>query len=157
MRGRKPAPSNVIDGGFPGTPVILDEPEWLIEFEDGKWGQQRAAIAKERWAQLVKSMTLKQTLDKDNGALIEIAAGAYADWKLAEAHVAIHGPIVPAPRTSVPMHNPYKAIADAAAKRMQSAETALGIPPVERGRAVKVQSGKRQSRKSDTYLKPSAG
>lgn len=156
MRGRKPAATNVIDGAFPATGPVLDEPDWTMKFEGGSWGEQRAVIAAERWSQLVASMTLKQTLDRDNGALIEVAAGAYADWKLAEAHVAIHGPIVPAPKTGVPMHNPYKAIADAAAKRLQSAETSLGIAPVERGRAAKVQRGKSANRASDAYLKPAA-
>ncbi|BCH32625.1 hypothetical protein MesoLjLc_45550 [Mesorhizobium sp. L-8-10] len=157
MRGRKPAASNVIDGVFSGAAPALLEPDWTLPFEEGKWGERRAELASERWAQLVASMSARGTLDRDNNALVEIAAGAYADWRLAEAHVAKFGPIVPAPKTGVPMHNPYKAIADAAAKRLQSAESALGIPPVERGRATQVQRGKKVSRAADAYLKPASG
>jgi phage terminase small subunit len=98
-------------------------------------------------------MKHKGILDLDNDALIEMASGAYADWKLAEAQVAKSGPIVPAPKTGVPMHNPYKAIADAAMKRLQSAERDLGIPPVERGRTTKApERAKKNDRAADSYL-----
>jgi len=51
------------------------------------------------------------------------------------------------------MHNPDKAIADAAMKRVMAAERELGIPPVERGRAEKAppRSG-RKKRAADDYL-----
>lgn len=160
MRGRKPNPvlANVVQGPFETGAPEFAEPDWLLTLRAGEWGKQRADIAGERWAALVASMTLKGTLDADNDALIEMASGAYADWKLAEAHVAEFGPIVPSPKTGVPMHNPYKAIADAAMKRCQSAEAQLGIPPVERGRATKAAPrAKRKPRAADAYFKPKAG
>lgn len=155
MRGRKPAPktSNVIEGLFHGGAPDIAEPDWMLRFEEGKWGEQRAALASERWSTLVASMTATSTLGTENDALIEMAALAYADWRLAEAHVAQYGPIVPAPKTGVPMHNPYKAVADGAMKRCQAAERDLGIPPVERGRATKVQRGRRKKAAADTYLR----
>jgi phage terminase small subunit len=159
MRGRKPAAAeNVVTGVFAGASPELLEPDWCMNFPKGKYGEHRAAIASERWAALVAGMRAKGTLDADNDVMIEMAALAYADWKLAEAHVAEHGPIVPAPRTKVPMHNPYKAVADAALKRCQSLERDLGIPPVERGRATKADvRAKKQTRASDSYLGKAGG
>jgi hypothetical protein len=97
-------------------------------------------------------MTARGTYDTDNNALVEMAAAAYADWKLGEAHVAKFGPVVPAPKSNVPMHNPYKAIADGAFKRMVVAEDRLGIPPVERGRATKAGSKRKGKNAADAYL-----
>lgn len=155
MRGRKPNPQTVVAGPWPSAPPptdIVEAPDWQLEFVDGEWGKRRAEIAQARWRQLVESMAQKSTLDRDNGALIEMAAGAYADWKLAEAHVATFGPVVPAPKTKVPMHNPFKAIADAAFKRVMAAERDLGIPPIERGRAGTVDHGKKAPNAASAYL-----
>ncbi|MBX4884029.1 P27 family phage terminase small subunit [Rhizobium sp. YTUHZ045] len=161
MRGRKPNPtpaSNVVQGAFPGTetePAIVDieEPNWLLTVDIRQWGSRRAKIASERWKVLTQSLARKGLLDVDNDVLIEMAAGAYADWKLAEAHVARNGIMIKAPKTKVMMHNPYKAIADAAMKRVMAAERELGIPPTERGRAEKAppRSG-RKKRAADDYL-----
>lgn len=159
MQGRKPNPtqaSNVVQGQFPGAEVPeidIDEPNWLLTVNIKEWGKRRAKIASIRWKTLTQSLARKGLLDVDNDVLIEMAAGAYADWKLAEAHVARHGVMTPAPKTKVMMHNPYKAIADAAMKRVMAAERELGIPPVERGRAEKAppRSGKTK-RAADAYL-----
>ncbi|WP_037073734.1 hypothetical protein [Rhizobium leguminosarum] len=43
------------------------------------------------------------------------------------------------------MHNPYKAIADAAMKRVMAAERELDIPPTERGHAEKAPPWNRRS------------
>ncbi|MBX5253330.1 P27 family phage terminase small subunit [Rhizobium sp. NLR4b] len=159
MRGRKPKPtpaSNVVTGAFPGAEapeIEIDEPDWLMTVDIRQWGSRRAKIASERWKILTQSLARKGLLDVDNDVLIEMAAGAYADWKLAEAHVARNGIMIKAPKTKVMMHNPYKAIADAAMKRVMAAERELGIPPTERGRAEKAppRSG-RKKRAADDYL-----
>ncbi|HLP66757.1 MAG TPA: P27 family phage terminase small subunit [Rhizobium sp.] len=158
MRGRKPNPApadNVVSGPFPQTGIPeIEEPDWLLTVNVREWGKRRAKIASERWKTLTQSLARKGLLDADNDVLIEMAAGAYADWKLAEAHVARYGVMMPAPKTKVLMHNPYKAIADAAMKRVMAAERDLGIPPVERGRAAKAppRAG-RSKRAADKYLK----
>jgi phage terminase small subunit len=155
MQGRKPSPAPVVVGPWADSePPSIGQPEWCASFdpETEDWGTRRAEIAQARFELLVKSMTAKGTLDSDNSALIEMAAGAYADWKLGEAHVAKFGPIVPAPKTGVPMHNPYKAVADGAFKRMVSAEDRLGIPPVERGRATKAGGKVKKRNAAENYL-----
>lgn len=156
MRGRKPNPTpadNVVPDPFPEATTELPEPDWLMKFNGRKWGENRAKIAADRWHTLAQSLSRKGLLDADNDALVEMAAYAYADWRLAEAHVNRFGVMVKAPKTGVPMHNPYKAIADAAMKRCMAAERELGIPPVERGRAAKAppRSG-RNKRAADKYL-----
>lgn len=158
MKGRKPnpiPPTNVVPGPFPPADAPeIPEPDWSMTLNIKEWGKRRAKIASERWKALVASMTRKGLLDNDNDVLIEMASLAYADWKLAEAHVNRHGVMIPAPKTKVMMHNPYKAIADAAMKRCLAAERELGIPPVERGRATKAppRAG-RSKRAADRYLK----
>jgi phage terminase small subunit len=160
MKGRKPNPAPVVVPG-PWTGASknaespkIDGPDWLLEFDGSadEWGKRRAEIAKVRFAVLIKSMTERGTLDTDNNALVEMAAGAYADWKLAEAHVTKFGPIVPAPKTNVPMHNPFKALADAAFKRLVIAEDRLGIPPVERGRATKAGGKVKKKNAAEAYI-----
>lgn len=159
MVGRTPKPtpvSNVVPGYFPGVDapeIEIEEPDWLLTINIKEWGKRRAKIASERWKTLTQSLARKGLLDVDNDVLIEMAAGAYADWKLAEAHVAKYGVMMPAPKTKVLMHNPYKAIADAAMRRVMAAERELGIPPTERGRAEKAppRSG-RKKRAADAYL-----
>lgn len=162
MKGRKPNATPVVVGPWAGAStktdsLKLDQPDWLLAYDPGEegqeaWGKRRAEIAGVRFKELVDAMSFRGTLDKDNNALIEMCAAAYADWKLAEAHVAKFGPIVPAPKTSVPMHNPYKAIADSAFKRMVIAEDRLGIPPVERSRATKAGAKKKGKNAAEAYL-----
>jgi phage terminase small subunit len=158
MRGRKPAPAVVVSGPWAGSAdekPDANQPDWAESY-DGRpeeWGPRRAKIAEKRFAALVASMTAKGTLDQDNLALVEMAAGAYADWKLAEAHVNHFGPIVPAPNSGTPMKNPFKTLADGAFKRMTQAEDRLGIPPVERGRATKAGGKGKKANAADAYLK----
>ncbi|EJB07503.1 hypothetical protein Rleg9DRAFT_6517 [Rhizobium leguminosarum bv. trifolii WSM597] len=106
MRGRKPNPTpanNVVTGVFPDAEalvVTIEEPNWLLTMNVKEGGKHQAEIASERWMTLTQSLARKGLLDVDNDVLIEMAAGAYADWKLAEAHVARYG-VTPAPKTKV--------------------------------------------------------
>ena len=155
MRGRKPSAQLVLGPWGESVAKDLPLPDWTMDCaEPDAWGRRRAEIAQQRWQELTASMAAKQTLDQDNAVLIELAAGAYADWRLSEAHVAKYGPIVPAPRTGVPMHNPYKAIADAAGKRVLVYERELGISPIERGRVTPARKIAKKSSPADAYLKP---
>lgn len=141
MRGRKPKPEikgNVVAGPFPGRGVPVPiEPDWLTRPADGDWGERAARLASFRWQAAVAEMTEMQTYGPENAAALEMLAVNYARWKLAEAHVTKHGPIVPAPRTGVPMRNPYLEVANGALERVMKIETELGLSPTSRGRVAK--------------------
>lgn len=154
MRGKKPAPAktNVVTGVFPVADVELTEPNWKEKPADDKWAQRAANLASEYWAGAIANMQRLGTLGDENRRAIELAATQYARWKLAEAHVAKHGPVVAAPRTGVPMQNPYLSIANKAAELLIKLEADLGLPPSMRGRVTKAESQKRVGVAADKYL-----
>jgi len=152
MKGRKPiAPaSNVVAGPFSG--VGLTEPEWITEYPDDEWGEAAAALASERWHAIVSDMTRLGTLGPENAGALEILSVHYARWRLAEAHIAKHGPVVPAPRTGTPMQNPYLSIANGAAERVLKLEAELGLPPSMRGRVTRAPARKTTGTSADRFL-----
>ena len=152
MQGRKPVAraDNVIAGPFATVPI--DEPDWLIEFPGEAWGKRAAELASEKWTAAVSDMTRMRTLGPENKTALEMLAVNYARWRLSEAHLAKHGPVVAAPRTGVPMQNPYLSIANTASERVIKIEAELGLPPSMRGRVGRV-TGQRQSTASaDRFL-----
>ena len=52
-----------------------------------------------------------------------------------------HGVLVAAPRTGVPMHNPYLAVANKAAELVAKMASELGLTPAARGKVTKVGAG----------------
>jgi len=54
---------------------------------------------------------------------VAMYADAFCDYRLAQANIKEHGPIVLHPRTSAPIDNPYLKVRDAARKTM----LALGL------------------------------
>lgn len=104
--------------------VTLVQPDWLRAFDAKLWNSERAVLADQRWNELVARI-LEKKRSAAFDAVLEAAAGGWADWKLAEAHVAQHGPIVPAARTGAPIPNPYRAVADDAYERFNRAEKEL--------------------------------
>ncbi len=161
MRGRKPKParadSKVITGLFGGGAVVLVEPNWKVVIAGDDWQERQAEIAGEKWASVICSMTRDGTLSTENASAIEMLSVQWARWKLAEAHVAKHGPIVAAPRTGVPMQNPYLSVANAAAEKVLKIEAELGLPPSMRGRVGKATRTVTKQRAADAYRTPKAG
>ena len=141
---------NVVSGGF-GLPGEVTAPAWPLKFP-ADWGKAAAEIAAEQWQIVTSHMRAAGTLGTENTAAIEIYSRAFARWRIAEAHVAEHGPIVPAPRTGVPMHNPYLAVANAAAATVLKAGADLGLPPSMRGRVGRANGTKKRASASDAYL-----
>lgn len=155
MRGRKPVTpvvqtDNVVRGPFAGAAPV--EPDWMMAFPDGEWGSRAAEIASERWTAVIAAMQGLRTLAAENYPDIEAYSVNYARWKLAEAHVTLHGPIVPAPRTGVPMRNPYLEVANGAQERFSRIGGDLGLPPSMRGRVGKAAAAKQGATSSDRFL-----
>jgi P27 family predicted phage terminase small subunit len=65
----------------------------------------------------------------EHQATLEAYVMTYGRWRAAEAHVAVHGPIVPSPRTGVPMHNPMMSLASKERDAMLRLADALGLTP----------------------------
>lgn len=154
MRGKKPVAAmafNVVDGGFGAVPD-LPEPEWTLRVDAAKWGKQAAMLASEQWDVVAAHMRAAGTVGPENAATIEVYCRQYARWLLAEAHVSEHGPIVAAPRTGVPMQNPYLSVANAAAALLIKTAAELGLPPSMRARVTKANGAKKKQSAADAYL-----
>lgn len=152
MRGKKPAApvDNVVAGVF--ALASVSEPDWLTEYPGESWGERAAEIASEKWNAAVADMTRMRTLGPENATALEMLAVSYARWRLAEAHITKHGPVVPAPRTGTPMQNPYLSIANGAAERCMKIEAELGLPPSMRGRVSKAAAVKKVTNAADRFL-----
>jgi P27 family predicted phage terminase small subunit len=161
VKGRKPAPaaaaSNVVAGPGADRGVELPEPDWMMAWPGEEWATRSAELASEFWEKVRFHMERAGTLGPENASALEILAINYARWRLAEAHVLAHGPVVAAPRTGVPMQNPYLSIANAAAEKVMKLEAELGLPPSMRARVSKAQGQKRAARASDAFLKQKGG
>ena len=139
VRGRKPTPVELkLVGGNAGKraladeaslPKVAGEPDMPPDFEGD--------LASE-WARVVADLRAAGTLGREIGAAIEIYVRNLVRMRRAEEHVTRFGPIVPAPRTGVPMHNPHLAIANAAAASVARMVAELGLTPSSRGRVTKL-------------------
>ena len=108
------------------------------------------------WERVVADLRRNGVLDRDNGAAIEIYVRNLVRMREAERHVGEFGAIVPAPRTGVPMQNPYLAIANRAAETVAKMAAELGLTPSSRARVSKAPTSKKAARASDAYLRPGA-
>jgi len=143
MRGRKPlAPElRLLKGGGngrkprarglvvenPASP-IAGEPKMPPEFDE------RDAA---KWHEVVDLLREQGTLGRENGDVIRLYVIAYRESVEARKHLREHGPIVPAPRTGVPMHNPYRTVALSAEAVLVKLQAELGMTPASRSRVAK--------------------
>ena len=93
------------------------------------------------WIELTDNLAAAGVLGRENGAACEIYCRNLIRMRAAEANVLEHGPIVAAPRTGVPMHNPYLAVANKAAELVAKVGGELGLTPAARGKVSKVGAG----------------
>lgn len=135
-----------IQGGD-GVPA---EPDWSQLFSD----ELDIALAHDEWGLVIRSLQEAQTLAIENGHMIERLVLYRVQFTRAAREVAEHGTIMKAKRTKVPQVNPYWGIMRQAGEEIRVLEVELGIPPVRRGKAAKVQRGKKVQRAADAYLKP---
>ena len=138
MRGRKPIPleMRLASQGIGEAAAealdlakVLGEPEMPPGFD--------AEHASE-WDAVITDLRECNTLSREIGATVEVYVRNLVRMRKAEAHIAEHGEVVPAPRTGVPMYNHYLAVANRAAKEVRSAAAELGLTPSSRGRVTKI-------------------
>lgn len=116
--GKRPLPPNEPRPTV-GAP---DAPEFLSERARGEW---------ERMVPLLLGMGVLALVDR--AALAGYCVN-YARWVEAEEHLAKMGPIVKAPKSNVPMQNPFLSVAQNALDRMDKFGAKFGYSPQDRAR-----------------------
>lgn len=111
-------------GQLPALPI--PEPEWPTA-EKG-YGAEAAAIASRKWHDLIELLGERGVDVAAHETQLESYALTYARMVMAERHVAEHGPMVKAPRTGVPMHNPWLAIAQKCQATLMKLDKVLQPP-----------------------------
>lgn len=130
-RPPKPAELRVIEGN-PGKRPIPDVPAPVdLELVAPDWLKGEALV---EWDRCIRIMKAMGTLGAETRAALAIYCRAWQRLVEAEAHVAQHGELVAAPRTGVPMHNPYLAIANQAAATILKIGGEFGFSPAARVR-----------------------
>lgn len=139
-------PFQAVSGGE-GVPA---EPDWAQLFSD----ELDIALAHDEWGLVIRSLQEAQTLAIENGHMIERLVMYRVQFTRAARNVAEQGTILKAKRTKVPQVNPYWPIMRQAGEEIRVLEVELGLPPVRRNKAGKVQRGKKAPRAADRWLKP---
>lgn len=135
-----------VDGGD-GIPP---EPDWTSQFAD----ELDIAEAHERWSIIEREMKGASTLAIVNGHAMQRLVEFYVEYRRAARQIAEHGTILKARRTKVPQVSPYWTIMRQADEHIRVLEAELGIAPVRRAKAGKVQRGKKAQRAADEFLRP---
>jgi phage terminase small subunit len=131
------------------------EPVWRTIFSN----EDDLAIATEAWGFVVRELGEAGTLALANGHAIRRLVEFRVQYERASRQVAERGALLPPSnkKTKVGQWNPYWSVMRQAGAEITALEAELGIAPVRRGKAVKVQRGKKAPRPADAYLKPVPG
>jgi P27 family predicted phage terminase small subunit len=141
--------TKVIVGGD-GEPK---EPTWQLIYSDG----DEVELASECWARIIREMRDAHTLAVANGHAIRRLVDFRVIYERASRHVAEHGPVLPSKdkrSKNSGVHNPQWAVMRHADETIRHLETELGLAPLRRNRAGKVQRRDKAARASDAYLRP---
>lgn len=136
--------------GGDGTPP---EPEWSQLYAD----EMDLAFASEEWSAVVREMAGRGILSVANGHAIKRLVQFRVQFERAARHVAENGAILPAMRAKTGQWNPHWSVMTKADEAIRVLEAELGLAPVRRGKAAKVERKVRQARAADDFLKPAAG
>lgn len=136
--------------GGEGTPPA---PDWSQTFVD----EMDLAFAHDEWAAVVSEMSGRGILSVANGHAIKRLVEFRVVYERAARQLAEQGPIIKAAATGVPQINPYWTVMKQADEAVRTAEAELGLSPVRRSKATKVEKKTRVARAADAFLKPLAG
>ncbi|WEX07381.1 P27 family phage terminase small subunit [Chelativorans sp. AA-79] len=131
-----------------GMPAAVIEPDWSAIFSD----EGDIAEAREQWSTVTDELAAVGTLATANGNTVTRLVEFRVQFRKAARHVAQHGAILAAQRAKVGQWNPYWAVMRQADERIVVLESKLGIDPVSRGKATKVDRGKKIKKAADAYL-----
>ncbi|UUL82228.1 P27 family phage terminase small subunit [Sphingomonas qomolangmaensis] len=139
-------------------PADLPEPDWQIEFP----GQSKLALATRTtasryWGTVVRELRGANKLAVANAHAIKRLVLAWMIYDRAALEVARSGPIVPAPKTKTPMHNPWFTAMTQAGKTAASIEAELTITPRSRDAGGELPAPPRRATPADRFLRPMDG
>ena len=143
--------TSIIIGGD-GEP---EEPDWslIYTYEDD------VLMAREEWGKVIRELRENQTLTVANGHAIRRLVDFRVQYEIASQHVAENGPVLRSKKRNVKVGqwNPYWAVMRHCDDVIRTLESELGISPIRRARAAKVQKRNKQARAADAYLTKKAG
>jgi phage terminase small subunit len=128
------------------------EPDWSSLYQD----ELDLVAAHEEWGIAIRELQQACTLSVANGHAVKRLVQFRIVYEGAARSVAENGTIQKAKRTRVPQVNPYWGVMRQASEEIRVLEVELGLPPVRRGRATKVERKQKRTTAADAYLKPVA-
>ena len=134
---------------IPGGAGVPLEPDWQSLYND----TLDIAEAREQWGIVTREMASAGTLVVANEDAIRRLIEFRVIYQRSSRHVAEHGPILKAKRAKIGQWNPHWSVMRQASAEITVLEARLGLDPVARGKATKVQRAKKAPRAADTYLK----
>ena len=134
MRGRKPKPTalKVLTGNPGKRPLNFREPNPEPGIPDRPSHLSPEACAE--WDRVAAVLQVQGIITQADRAALSAYCVAWARWVEAERKVKDMGPVVKAPRTGVPMQNPYLSIANNAMGQMIKLAAEFGMTPSSRTR-----------------------
>ncbi|KSV79576.1 hypothetical protein N185_00180 [Sinorhizobium sp. GW3] len=133
------------------TEATLSEPDWFELYPE----QGDALEAGRQWTAVMADLQAAGTIADANGHTVRRLIEFRVQYWKAAKHVAEHGPILAGnKRARIGQWNPYWSAMQHADARIVVLEAKLGLDPLSRGKATKVQRGKKKARAADAYLKP---
>lgn len=133
--------------GGDGMPI---EPDWSSIFAD----ELDIAEAHDHWGIVTREMQSSGTIAVANGHAIKRLVEFRVQYERSARQIAEHGPVLKAKRTKVPQYNLHWTVMRQADEAIRVLESELAIAPSRRGKATKVNRGKKTGRAADAYLKP---
>ena len=135
-----------IDGGD-GMPP---EPDWTSIYDD----ILDQDLAHSFWGEITRFMQSAGTLGIENRHMIRRLVSFLVIFERADRDVASIGVVKMAKRTKVQQVNIYFGVMKQANEQIRLLEIELGLPPIRRAKAGKVERKKAVARAADAYLKP---
>lgn len=137
---------------IPGSDGLPPEPDWRRIFTE----QDDIDIAAGNWATVISELREAGTLSVANGHAIRRLVELSVQYERASRHVAEHGAVLKpvSKKAKSGQWNIHWSVLRQADKSMMAAEAELGIAPIRRAKAGKVQRGKKTPRPADKFLRP---
>lgn len=133
------------------TEATLSEPDWFELYPE----PDDAREAGRQWTAVMADLQTAGTIADANGHTVRRLIEFRVQYWKAAKHVAEYGTILAGnKRAKIGQWNPYWSAMQHADARIVVLEAKLGLDPLSRGKATKVQRGKKKARAADAYLKP---
>ena len=134
MRGRKPKPTKLkVVAGNPGKRKLnQSEPSPRVTLP--RCPAHLSEPARAEWKRMGKRLRKLGLLTDIDTAAFAAYCAAWGRWVEAEEALIKHGAVVRAPKTGVPMQNPYLSIANTAIRQIREFLTEFGMSPSSRSR-----------------------